>query len=67
MLVRLYKFRIDITSGKPNLILPPAQIHIRMDLSASPPNNILRDVMFLDEFDLLVIGTTDGSSPPSWN
>jgi hypothetical protein len=50
---------IYFLGGKPS-ILPPyiSRLHIN---PSSSPSNTLRDIMFLDEFDLLVIGTNDGS------
>jgi len=57
----VYKYIITFTGGKPNLISPEIS-RIQVNPSSSP-SNILRDVMFLDDLDILIIGTVDGIVP----
>ena len=62
MIVCIYKYVITFTGGKPDPISPQIS-RVQVNPSSSPLN-LLRDIMFLDDLDILVIGTVDGNPPP---
>lgn len=60
--VRLYRYTVNYNGGTRNAIFDltspqVAQFTVNPDNSTA---NVLRDVMFLDDIDLLVVGTIEG-------
>src|SRR5215471_11063294 len=64
ILVRLYRYRMDYNGTifeRSGLDSPQiAQFTVNPSNSTA---NVLRDVMFLDQVDLLVVGTVEGNEP----